>query len=616
MKSLRLPLAMSAVAALLGCTQEILKIPKKEVRKAVDNLIEVQAQFATAPPRNQVFPVKIMLILDASGSLQFLDEGGVRVSAIRSLLSRFEGDPQVSFNIIQFNSIVYQTPGNGTFGNPVDISDTQLQLAEVLTDYQAALGRAYQTLLTDMTRSSAAAQNTKYVVIFFSDGSPSPVCCPCEDETPAVGSTQRFTCDMNGNPDPPPPSTTVGSITYEERYCENTQEIPFCNTDIDRTGGGRIADVYQGLQTNGSYNRGYQIEQLMRDIVDLGTTFEVGSLQFHTVLLYNPDLPAEILRIVGVDYPTASARMRTMAAIGGGTYVEARNTQELDFLQFDYAAIKRPFGLRRLFVQNLNASPGPTGPRVDSDGDGVPDEDELAAGSNQLRSDTDGDGYRDLLEIRMATRGMDVTDPSVPFEPCPPSERTDLDRDLLLQCEERFLNTLGQLTDSDFDTIPDGVEVRFGLDPLLNDADLDYDFDGTPNGEEVNRGTDPRLEDPVARQRGSIRYRLQDEGETVDSRQRFALEATNIQLQATQGRDGLNQPGWNDLLLWEVESPLDNGPGATQTRVACFRGRYIPPDFKLPPDGAYPRLRDEELQDVFDRNALQKCWGPPLPVMP
>ncbi|MBI5496539.1 MAG: VWA domain-containing protein [Deltaproteobacteria bacterium] len=613
-----LPVALALLLATVACTQERLQPPKKEVRAAVDNLVAVDAKFCTAKPEDVIFPVKILLILDASGSLQFLDEGGLRVAAVRQLLQRFDGDPSVSFNVIQFNSLLYQVPPDGTFANPVDVTDTQLQLAEVLTDYQAALSLAYGTLLQDMTRSGALVQNTKYVVIFFSDGQPSPVCCPCDEETAGFNSTATFNCDpITGQPDPPPPVVQVGTMAFEQRFCENALEIPLCNIPRDQLNmTGRAAAAYTDLNTNGSYNRKYQIEQLVRDIVDLGTTFEVGQFQMHAVFLENPTLPAGIRNLLALDAVAGAERLQSMAALGGGNFIRAQRPEELDFLQFDYTAIKRAFGLRRVLAINLNAAPGAAGPLVDSDGDGVSDDEEERLGTNFLRSDTDGDGYRDLLEIRQADRGMDALDPAVPFDPCGQAARTDVDHDLLNDCEERFLGTNPQLPDSDFDTLPDGVEVRFGLDPNVPDADLDYDFDGFTNGVEVNNHTDPRLDDRLARERASYRYNMQDDGETLDRRSCFNLRARNIQLMYTQGRDGTTQPGWNDIWLYEMESPQDNGTQDTRLRVACFRARYLPPDYKDPVKGSYTPLEDFELKDVFDPEAMQKCWGPPMTVTP
>ena len=77
------------------------------------------------------------------------------------------------------------------------------------------------------------------------------------------------------------------------------------------------------------------------------------------------------------------------AAIGGGTFIEAKRPEELDFLQFDFTSLKRAFGLRRVLVTNLNASPGLQGPVPDSDGDGLSDEEETRLGlTSFVKADT------------------------------------------------------------------------------------------------------------------------------------------------------------------------------------------------------------------------------------
>ena len=45
--------------------------------------------------------------------------------------------------------------------------------------------------------------------------------------------------------------------------------------------------------------------------------------------------------------------------------------------------------------------------------------------------------------------------------------------------------------DWDGDGIPDDWEIAYGLNPAVNDAELDSDGDGVPNWLEYQRGTDP-----------------------------------------------------------------------------------------------------------------------------
>ncbi len=86
---------------------------------------------------------------------------------------------------------------------------------------------------------------------------------------------------------------------------------------------------------------------------------------------------------------------------------------------------------------------------LDSDGDGLSDDDEIAIGTDPFDPDTDDDGLTDGEEVAL---GTDPLDP-----------------------------------DSDGDGLTDGEEVALGTDPL----DPDTDDDGLDDGEEVDLGTDP-----------------------------------------------------------------------------------------------------------------------------
>ena len=78
---------------------------------------------------------------------------------------------------------------------------------------------------------------------------------------------------------------------------------------------------------------------------------------------------------------------------------------------------------------------------ADDDSDGLLNETEIQLGTNPLLSDTDGDGLNDYAEL--------------------------------------FAYGTNPLkTDTDGDGIPDGWEVLYGLNPLVNDANDDADFDG------------------------------------------------------------------------------------------------------------------------------------------
>jgi hypothetical protein len=103
----------------------------------------------------------------------------------------------------------------------------------------------------------------------------------------------------------------------------------------------------------------------------------------------------------------------------------------------------------------------------DSDGDGMSDASERAAGTDPSAADTDGDGIVDSREAQ------DGTDPIAP----------DSDGDGLLDGEDPVPTG----SDIDDDGLTDGEEVALGSDPRASDSD----GDGTSDGDEFANGTDP-----------------------------------------------------------------------------------------------------------------------------
>lgn len=95
---------------------------------------------------------------------------------------------------------------------------------------------------------------------------------------------------------------------------------------------------------------------------------------------------------------------------------------------------------------------------ADGDLDGLSDAEEEIYGTNPVRPDTDDDGLTDAEEVRV-------------------------------------YNTDPLSADTDQDGMPDGWEVKYGLNPLLDDANDDADLDGLTNLEEYLLGTNPVLPD-------------------------------------------------------------------------------------------------------------------------
>lgn len=115
----------------------------------------------------------------------------------------------------------------------------------------------------------------------------------------------------------------------------------------------------------------------------------------------------------------------------------------------------------------------------DSDYDGLNDGDEINIHhTNPLLSDTDGGGVNDGQEV---AQGLDPLDPN-------DDQFIDSDLDGLTDNEEIALGTNPFFSDSDFDGLSDSDEVETYLtDPLNPDSDNGGEYDGS----EVSRGSDP-----------------------------------------------------------------------------------------------------------------------------
>lgn len=108
--------------------------------------------------------------------------------------------------------------------------------------------------------------------------------------------------------------------------------------------------------------------------------------------------------------------------------------------------------------------------------------------------DTDGDDMPDGWELKFGL------DPDVI------NSTADNDMDDLNDRDEYLNNTDPTDSDTDNDLMPDGWEVMFGLDPKFNDAGLDPDGDGLTNLEEFQGGTNPLIPEGAAIATGRILF--------------------------------------------------------------------------------------------------------------
>jgi hypothetical protein len=246
---------------------------------------------------------------------------------------------------------------------------------------------------------------------------------------------------------------------------------------------------------------------------------------------------------------------------------------------------------------------------VDTDGDGIVDE--VETGTTCVGSstgcpdpaDSDGDGYTDLFEERNRISGFDPLDAKKPLVAC--SSKSDVDNDLLRDCEEDFLKTDWRLPDTDGDRIPDGVELRTGMDPLAReDSYADPDRDGERNIDEVKAHTNPMVaaspSHPVMRYLYDVVPFTKDTGE-----QCFELDVRHIKLRTT-GKATSSRLGLNRVLLYFDEAPLNRALDYGRVRIACADVRYVDGVVKSPPNGQVSFAHEDFVPaELFDpRNPL------------
>ena len=120
----------------------------------------------------------------------------------------------------------------------------------------------------------------------------------------------------------------------------------------------------------------------------------------------------------------------------------------------------------------------------DSDGDGLTDAEEKAAGTNPYNADSDGDGMPDGWE---ATNGLN---------PLVASLAGDADNDGVSDVREFMLGTNPRSTDSDNDQLPDAWELDNSLNARVDDASDDPDGDGVTSLKEFEKGSKADIWEP------------------------------------------------------------------------------------------------------------------------
>ena len=201
-----------------ACSDAFLE-SRPQAAAQVDDKLTLAGRVCTAPPDPTGFPVKVVFVIDQSGSMCVSDPPGAqdssgfcqqaevqaivppgvtepgRVRALRRLVEQFSAQPNVSLAVVPFETNVKNpwpaTVTGSRFARPDStldqhISGLQAQLGKG-TDYQGAMAYAYPLIASDIQNTNETnpelLPRPRYVVVFLSDGTPYPRCSANDDLT-------------------------------------------------------------------------------------------------------------------------------------------------------------------------------------------------------------------------------------------------------------------------------------------------------------------------------------------------------------------------------------------------------------------------------------------------
>lgn len=556
-----------------GCTDAGIQVVVQESITYYDDKMGISGGFCTSPSDELAFPVKMLIVIDQSASLQCTDPGNNRLVALNASGQEIDSLPNVEFGVIGFASWSRITNFTTSWGDASSALAPQNGQGGPATDYQGALSVVLSVLEQDMIQVGPAQRSrTKYMVVFLSDGIPEPRC--------------TFGCDDGGAP----PDSLYG-------VCNTQQEIP--------------DEVY--VDMNGycpAYNQPEQIAAKVQEIMALSDFYGVGDLTLNTILLFAPE--AEVaavcgdVSIFGYNKDEAMPLLQEMASQGRGTFRDVNISTELDFLDFNYESLKAPYRMMDFYAINMNAVSTEQGYKADSDGDGLDDELEYKLGLERLLRDSDGDLYSDLFEYVFQKQGFDPADANLPVIPC--SDGQDRDGDGLNACEEAFVETDPLFPDSDADGILDGLEIRFGMDPVINDVSVDHDFDGIESGDEVRNGTNPLLFDEENYLSERVFYGVA-QTTSADDMACYDYRIENLTLRTPLARvPEENRKGMNRIQLILQEEPAGMAGSRGQFWTTCVEVRFMGETYKDPPGGQITNLSNMQFVPIQEFDPTQHCY--------
>jgi hypothetical protein len=487
----------------------------------------LRGEFHTENPEEIQFPVKVLFALDCSLSMLSSDPVnppdepyGRRIAAVRRFLERYNTDeyPSVSFSILLWAGSVIDQTRNG-YGDP-GFTRSREELNRVLDNVR---NESYTDYIGAMTDIREVVENDILNVSYQENG---------END---LARSKYIVCFFSDGM----PNTDAGSQAPQ--------------------------DIWN------------QVEALTQMTNDRG----VGQFGFHSFFLSSlfRDASGEYIPSYEDERRYAENTLFGMAQRGNGTFRDFASAAAVDFINFTDMRLTTEYVIKFIVAYNYNVRPGIDTLLLDSDGDGLTDDEEVTRYRTDPRDrDSDDDGLSDWFEISIQSLMDDGNiwpDPLVSDSSCPQPPGgfwPDQDYDGLTDCEESIKGTWRFVADYDADGIPDGIELAAGTNPFEDIYVNDADFDNSLDWFEVQRHTNVLANDRIVRERYAYAYYLADNGhpdpflepDLPQGIRKYYFEISNISLMETIGagpNDIFNdvelRPGDNVIRLYIAQVPED-----------------------------------------------------------
>ena len=442
-------LAVFAGLCLTSCSDTNLYSPGNQAKQA--DRLALSGQVCADDPTTERFPTRVVMVVDRSAGPLYssYDLANRRIQEMGDFVRASLNRQEVQMAVIGFAGRPQRLapPEDNFTRNPGELFNAvnRLSLSEGCLeenrcrDLREAM-RATRALIEDDLSSKPRGQRalTQYSVVLVNAGMPSPL------------AVNNDCCGV------------------EKVECSAENDDPSANCE-------------EQLATR-------SVADMRESALDLGA----GGLRFHAIQLAaaaQPETNDDVQQI-----------MEQMAFAGGGVFTRYNAAGGVQLEVRELLGSRQLLRPKQLIAANLNAVPGPTGPRVDSDTDGLSDAEEDLLGTDKTTPDTDGDGITDLVETLVQFDPL-TADEATPVRASPwASTRISTASPT---ATKRYWEPIPSLVDTDGDAMPDKLEVIAGTDYLNRDSEIDSDGDGVSNGDEVSQRTDPRSTDtrlpPVVR---------------------------------------------------------------------------------------------------------------------